>query len=181
MVAACLGVFTHQGDKFVLQLVVQTSDHHLHGVADLSDALILRSSDGLYVPLLTHGREHTPMHKLNNKRCFNTSLKLAHKISTQLVDRWLNSRDLSLLRKTGNIHGNSITFYVHDLIMTVINTGLILCLFSARINILDGISPSSWLLINKNHKYEKKFEMCTIKLVQLQKQKCTQGQANQVI
>lgn len=44
---------THQGDEFVLELVVQTGDHHLHRVSDLSDPLVLRSPHGLDVSLLT--------------------------------------------------------------------------------------------------------------------------------
>lgn len=45
--------FTHECDEFVLQLVVQTSDHHFHGVSNLSDPLVLRTPDGLHISLLT--------------------------------------------------------------------------------------------------------------------------------
>ena len=45
---------THESDEFVLQLVVQTSDHHFHRVSDFPHSLILCSPDSLYVPLLKH-------------------------------------------------------------------------------------------------------------------------------
>lgn len=44
-------LLAHEGDEFVLELVVQASDHHLHGVSDLSHPLILRSPDSLHIPL----------------------------------------------------------------------------------------------------------------------------------
>lgn len=51
--SALCGSPTHQGDELVLQLVVQTGDHHLHCVSDLSDPLVLRSPHSLDVSLLT--------------------------------------------------------------------------------------------------------------------------------
>lgn len=50
---------THESDELVLQLVVQTSDHHLHSVSNLSDPLVLCTPDGLHVPLLEHDITHT--------------------------------------------------------------------------------------------------------------------------
>ena len=48
---------THQGDELVLQLVVEPRDHHLHRVADLTHALVLRPAHRLHVPLLTRATD----------------------------------------------------------------------------------------------------------------------------
>lgn len=50
---------THESDEFVLQLVVQTSDHHFHSVSNLSDPLVLCTPDGLHVSLLKRDITHT--------------------------------------------------------------------------------------------------------------------------
>lgn len=50
---------THEGDEFVLQLVVQPRDHHLHGVADLAHTLVLRPPHCLDIPLLNRAMVQT--------------------------------------------------------------------------------------------------------------------------
>lgn len=62
---------THQGDEFVLELVVQTGDHHLHSVSDLPDPLVLRSPHGLDVSLLT---QPTDSHQTTTHSASKTSI-----------------------------------------------------------------------------------------------------------
>lgn len=82
---------THEGDEFVLQLIVQTGDHHFHSVSDLSDPLVLRSPDSLHVPLLTqdithvHTQYNTHTHRHTYKLAVNTRVSLnRHQFSTEI-------------------------------------------------------------------------------------------------
>lgn len=44
-------LLAHEGDELILELVIQTSDHHFHGVTYLSDPLVFCTPNCLNVPL----------------------------------------------------------------------------------------------------------------------------------
>lgn len=49
---------THEGEEFVLELVVQTGDHHLYCITDLSHSLVLGPSHCFHIPLLREPENH---------------------------------------------------------------------------------------------------------------------------
>lgn len=48
---------THERDEFILQLVVQTGDHHFHRVPDFADPLVLGPPHRLHVPFLAQQQQ----------------------------------------------------------------------------------------------------------------------------